>query len=135
MKWLLPNAVAGAFAGFILGFLASLNLDFLGIDVSGWPVIEFGMVGAVIGSVVGVAVDSSGRARSVARWSVAMMATIGAVSFLAGFAGPIIFDPDSPQGPLLGIFCTGPLGALAGAILGALIGLVVPSHVGPATAS
>jgi hypothetical protein len=45
---------------------------------------------------------------------------------LIGFAGPIILDPNSPQGPLLGIFFTGPLGALAGAVLGAVIGLLVP---------
>ncbi len=44
------------------------------------------------------------------------------------FVGPIVLSPDSPQGPLLGIFVTGPLGALAGAILGAIIGLLVPSH-------
>jgi len=39
----------------------------------------------------------------------------------------MILRPDLPQGPLLGIFYTGPLGAIAGAILGAVIGLLVPS--------
>jgi len=52
---------------------------------------------------------------------------VGGISFLAGFVGPILLDPNSPQGPLLGIFFTGPLGAIAGAILGAVIGLLVPS--------
>jgi len=33
---------------------------------------------------------------------------VGVVSFLAGFVGPIILRPDSNQGPLLGIFITGP---------------------------
>lgn len=45
---------------------------------------------------------------------------IGAISFIAGFAGPIIFTPESNQGPLLGIFITGPIGFLAGGVIGAL---------------
>jgi hypothetical protein len=52
-----------------------------------------------------------------------MAAIVGCASFLVGFVGPILFQPDSPQGPLLGIFITGPLGTVAGAALGALIGL------------
>jgi hypothetical protein len=34
-----------------------------------------------------------------------------------------------PQGPLLGIFFTGPLGAIVGAVAGAIIGLLVPCHL------
>ena len=45
--------------------------------------------------------------------------SIGAVSFAAGFFGPLIFSK-SNLGPLLGIFITGPLGTLAGALIGAL---------------
>lgn len=45
---------------------------------------------------------------------------VGVVSFLAGFVGPIILHPDSNQGPLLGIFLTGP----AGFVLGGLGGFV-----------
>jgi hypothetical protein len=44
--------------------------------------------------------------------------TIGAICFLAGFIGPIIIVPDANQGPLLGIFITGPLGFILGIILG-----------------
>jgi hypothetical protein len=36
----------------------------------------------------------------------------------------MLLAPNSPQGPLLGIFFTGPLGALAGAVLGVFIGLL-----------
>lgn len=43
----------------------------------------------------------------------------GALGFLAGFLGPAILDPESNQGPLLGIFFTGPGGALLGLMLGA----------------
>ncbi len=39
----------------------------------------------------------------------------GAVGFLAGFLGPIVLNPEANQGPLLGIFITGPLGVLLGA--------------------
>ena len=44
----------------------------------------------------------------------------GAIGFLAGFVGPLILHPGSPQGPLLGIFFTGPLGVLTGAVGGAV---------------
>jgi len=44
--------------------------------------------------------------------------TLGAVGGVAGFYGPIALNPDANQGPLLGLFITGPGGALAGAVLG-----------------
>ncbi len=39
---------------------------------------------------------------------------VGGVTFAAGFFGPIILAPDANQGPLLGIFITGPLGFTLG---------------------
>ena len=42
---------------------------------------------------------------------------IGAISFLVGFIGPILFST-SNLGPLLGIFITGPLGFLMGGVIG-----------------
>jgi hypothetical protein len=48
----------------------------------------------------------------------------GGVAFVLGFFGPIIFMPSANQGPLLGIFITGPLGFLAGALGGAVYWLV-----------
>ncbi len=47
-------------------------------------------------------------------WALAM----GVVGGAAGFFGPMILDPEANQGPLLGIFITGPGGALAGLMLG-----------------
>jgi hypothetical protein len=44
---------------------------------------------------------------------------MGAIGFSAGFFGALIFHPEANQGPLLGIFFTGPLGFLAGAAGGA----------------
>ena len=46
--------------------------------------------------------------------------SLRAVGFAAGFFGPILLNPDANQGPMLGIFITGPGGAFAGFILGAL---------------
>ena len=45
----------------------------------------------------------------------------GGTGFAIGFFGPMILDPGSPQGPLVGIFVTGPLGLLAGAIGGTVL--------------
>jgi hypothetical protein len=49
---------------------------------------------------------------------------VGAVAFCPGFFGPIFLMPHANQGPLLGLFITGPLGFVAGAVGGALYWLV-----------
>jgi len=38
--------------------------------------------------------------------------------FVIGFVGPLIGAPGANQGPLLGIFITGPIGFVAGAAAG-----------------
>jgi hypothetical protein len=43
---------------------------------------------------------------------------IGGVSFSIGFFGPMVVDPSTNQGPLLGILITGPLGLMAGLAIG-----------------
>jgi len=45
---------------------------------------------------------------------------VGGLSFLAGFVGPMVFAPDANQGPLLGIFITGPAGVVLGLLWGGL---------------
>src|SRR4030095_15276054 len=40
----------------------------------------------------------------------------GVISFILGFVGPILLFPGANQGPLLGIFITGPLGFIAGLV-------------------
>lgn len=47
---------------------------------------------------------------------------VGGVGFLGGFVGPMILAPLANQGPLLGIFITGPLCIVLGAIAGAMVG-------------
>ena len=49
---------------------------------------------------------------------------VGITGFLIGFIGPMIFSPDSNQGPMLGIFITGPAGLVLGAIGGLIFGLI-----------
>jgi len=46
---------------------------------------------------------------------------LGVSGFLIGFFGPLIFMPGANQGPLLGIFITGPGGIVLGAIGGAIL--------------
>jgi len=42
---------------------------------------------------------------------------LGGIGFAVGFFGPMIFEPEANQGPMVGIFITGPGGALLGLIL------------------
>ena len=62
-------------------------------------------------------------ARSILQTTLQCAVVIGAVGFCAGFFGPIIFTPESNQGPLLGLFITGPLGFIGGGVLGFLYAL------------
>jgi hypothetical protein len=48
---------------------------------------------------------------------------LGIIGFVGGFVGPLIFTPDANQGPLLGIFITGPLGFVVGLIVGLALSL------------
>lgn len=50
-------------------------------------------------------------------WVVAL----GGAGFVAGFFGPMIFNPDSNLGPIVGLLFSGPAGAVAGLVLGVLL--------------
>jgi hypothetical protein len=105
---------------------------FLGAYVLAWIVMllmPFGGLGAIRGLVpplvacwIAWYVWSNPQSLS---GSVSAMAGVGAVivggiGFAIGFFGPMLLAPDANQGPMLGIFITGPLGAIVGAIGGAL---------------
>ena len=49
------------------------------------------------------------------KWAV----VLGLIGFIGGYVGPVILTPEANQGPLLGIFITGPLGFLLGLTIGA----------------
>lgn len=53
------------------------------------------------------------------RWGV----ILGVTGFVGGFVGPLIFTPEANQGPLLGIFITGPLGFILGLAVGFVLSL------------
>jgi hypothetical protein len=62
---------------------------------------------------------SAGHGKPLARMLYGAM-LIGGIGFTAGFFGPMIFAPGANQGPLLGLFITGPLGFVLGGIGGLL---------------
>ena len=43
---------------------------------------------------------------------------LGGLGFVLGFFGPMILSPGANQGPMLGIFITGPGGFVLGAVVG-----------------
>lgn len=61
----------------------------------------------------------------VATYGIIGAMVFGSIGFIGGFLGPIILRPDSPQGPLLGVFFTGPIGFLLGLVGGIIYGLKV----------
>ena len=66
----------------------------------------------------------------IALWGLAL----GAVGFIAGFFGPIALNPEANQGPLVGIFITGPGGLLGGYVLGAIFRFLPVSDIARLTA-
>jgi hypothetical protein len=53
---------------------------------------------------------------------------VGVIGFCGGFFGPMIFAPGANQGPMLGIFITGPLGLVVGGIGGCLYAFTRPGR-------
>src|SRR5262249_5343281 len=89
-----------------------------------WPTELGRWVGVAVGLVGGGGLGFFLVGRPiVARWTITTAVVVGGVSFLAGVAGPILLGPSSPQGPLLGICFTGPLGVVVGAVIGLCIGV------------
>lgn len=60
----------------------------------------------------------SGPAARIARRIFGPALILGGIGFVVGFVGPIILTPDANQGPMLGIFITGPLGFVVGLGIG-----------------
>jgi hypothetical protein len=59
----------------------------------------------------------SGIFASTGSWAL----VLGVTGLVCGFFGPMVFSPDANQGPMLGLFITGPGGAVLGAILGFVV--------------
>lgn len=65
----------------------------------------------------------SADSRAIIAYSMLGGVVLGGISFAAGFFGPMVLTPDSNQGPMLGIFFTGPIGFVSGVIFGAIVGV------------
>ena len=66
---------------------------------------------------------SGGRYRPVVDSAIGSALRIGGIGFALGFFGPMILAPGANQGPLLGIFITGPLGFVIGLVWGVWRGM------------
>lgn len=86
-----------------------------------------GLVAIVCAAVAGGFVWSRSSARERKTSIVSSVAygaiVVGSIGFAVGFFGPILWAPDANQGPLLGIFITGPSGVVAGAVGGLVHGI------------
>ena len=137
---LIVRRLFGAAVGGILGYvMVSLSALFIGgllaqaLHPSGQGPGDdsFKWIGMIVGGLGGAVMGAFIAGRPVvARWCIGTALVVGGIAFLAGFAGPILLDPKSPRGPLLGILCTGPLGFVLGAIVGVLVGLWKERHGG-----
>ncbi len=67
---------------------------------------------------------SGKTSQGLAKYAILGAMTLGWLGFAAGFFGPMIFAPQANQGPLLGIFITGPLGFMAGGLGGLFLWLI-----------
>lgn len=68
-------------------------------------------------SLHGALVSTTRSRLPIGLWVIAL----GGAGFAAGFVGPIVLNPEANQGPLVGLFITGPGGAAAGLVLGAIL--------------
>ena len=60
----------------------------------------------------------SGNEMSAWFYSLSGALLIGAIGFTIGFIGPMLVAAGGNQGPMLGLFITGPIGTIVGAIAG-----------------
>lgn len=111
------------FCPFVLAFLLSI---FAGPGFTDLQKAIGNIAGAIVGGTLGYFLSGDSIA---ARWSLGGGLIVGTIAFLAGFVGPMILTPNANQGPLLGIFFTGPLGFIVGAIVGMVIGLARESRL------
>jgi uncharacterized membrane protein YeaQ/YmgE (transglycosylase-associated protein family) len=59
-------------------------------------------------------------------WAAAGAMLLGVTGFVIGFFGPMQFQPWANQGPMVGIFLTGPGGVLLGAVSGGALAFTRP---------
>lgn len=113
--------VIAAFLGsYVLAFFITIIL--LPSDVTA-PAMPVALVVAILVALVTWRGLANGMPNSPIALAALGAVVVGLAGFLLGFIGPMILAPGANQGPMLGIFITGPLGVLAGAVGGFLLGL------------
>lgn len=133
-NWTVPRILAGV-AAIILTAFPLLTLRTNGVNfLASWFGAGFVLAPATIAALCWWFAVRGNFAASRARMMYALIGAmgLGGIAFLSGFFGPIILTPDANQGPLLGIFITGPLGFSAGALLGTVYGFIRLRHGGSA---
>lgn len=109
--------------------LAAAVASFLASYVAAWLALLLllpaaGIWGTLLPFLLAVAAASwiwrslGQREPGIAARILASTAIGGATGFVLGFFGPMLLAPGANQGPMLGIFITGPAGALIGLIVG-----------------
>ena len=112
-------------------FYFTLFVPFILLPRVGWlPQIVALVCAAAVGRWTWRRMDPGGEADREASLAGIGALLVGSVGFLAGFIGPMILGGGA-QGPLLGIFLTGPIGIVVGLATGAAVS---PTRVAPATA-
>jgi len=87
---------------------------------------------AVLGAAVGLRYGAFGeRPKEIFRGALRLGFIVGGIGFVFGYFGPLIWAPDANQGPLLGIFITGPLGFVVGLAAGVVVQLRKNPKTGP----
>ena len=115
--------VLSAVVAVMMTFYAALAL---GGQVRG----GFDPIGAALGAVAGTVgwlawwfALRGDRPEHRARMRLALLGgfILGGIGFVLGFFGPLVIAPDANQGPLLGIFITGPAGFVVGTLVGTFV--------------
>ena len=125
-NWTMPR-IAVAVGAIILTAFPLLTLRTNGVNfLASWFGAGFVLAPATIAALCWWFATRGNCAASRARMKYALIGAmgLGGIAFLGGFIGPIILTPGANQGPLLGIFITGPLGFSAGALLGTVYGFI-----------
>ena len=116
----LIKGLLALFAGFLVLFFVTTMVSIF-TELEDWACALIALPGAafVTRQVWRSAVGSETGVRAGPGGSILAGALIvGGLGFAGGFLGPMILAPDANQGPMLGLFITGPLGAVLGMIAG-----------------
>ena len=111
-------AVLAFFGSFI--FIRLLLLVLLPTGATAWVGSILALAAALVAARL-TWLHAGARSGSRLRSALLGALVLGALGFALGFFGPMIFAPDANQGPMLGIFITGPGGVVLGALLGVVL--------------